>query len=135
MLLRHIKRYPFSLTIIVVVIYLSFFHPLSVKIPLFKGFDKLAHFFMYAGVSGCLWLEIFFNHKNGVLNIRRALIAAVISPILFSGAIELLQQYATKHRGGEWLDFVANTCGVIIASLIAWFIFKPLIIKSNSQKS
>ena len=129
MLLRYIKRYPFSLALIVIVIYLSFFRPPSVRIPLFTGFDKLVHFLMYASISGCLWLETLLYHRRGGLSICRAVIAAVVFPILFSGVVELLQEYLTKYRGGEWLDFLANTCGVLVATAISLYIIKPLIAK------
>ena len=31
--------------------------------------------------------------------------------VLFSGMVELLQEYCTTYRGGDWLDFAANTTG------------------------
>lgn len=133
MLLRYIKRYPLSLAIIAIVIFLSFFRPPSVKVPVFSGFDKLVHFLMYAGISGCLWLEFFFNHRKEAFNVRYAIIGAVVAPILFSGVVELLQEHLTKYRGGEWLDFLANTCGVLVATAVAWYIIRPLIIKPNKQ--
>ena len=57
-MLYYIKKYPFSLAIILVVIYLSFFKPPKMDdIPLFPGVDKVVHFCMYGGMSGMLWLE------------------------------------------------------------------------------
>ncbi|MDR4036860.1 MAG: VanZ family protein, partial [Parabacteroides sp.] len=42
------KKYPFSLAIILIVIYLSFFKPPRMDdIPLFPGVDKVVHFCMY----------------------------------------------------------------------------------------
>lgn len=133
MILRYIKQYPFSLALIAIVIFLSFFRPPSVKVPTFIGIDKLVHFFMYAGMSGCLWIEFFFNHREGMLNVHHAIIGAIIAPILFSGAVELLQEHLTKYRGGEWLDFLANTCGVLTATAVAWYIIRPFIIKPSKQ--
>lgn len=129
MLLRYIKRYPFSLALIAIVIFLSFFRPPSVSVSLYSGFDKLVHFLMYAGISGCLWLEFLFNHRKEAYNIRYAIIGAVMVPIAFSGVVELLQAYLTTHRGGEWLDFLANTCGVLAATLVAWYIIRPILAK------
>ena len=133
MLLHYIKRYPFSLTLITFVVYLSFFRPPSVGVQLFLGIDKLAHFLMYAGVSGCLWLEFFFNHRKEAIPIHHAIVGTIIAPILFSGIVELLQATLTKYRGGEWLDFFANTCGVIAATLIAWYIVKPIVEKKRKD--
>ena len=48
-------------------------------------------------------------------------------PIAFSGAIELAQSYCTEHRGGDWLDFTANTLGVLLATLVGYYILRPII--------
>lgn len=131
MFLYYIKRYPFSLAIILVIAYFSFFHPSSMNIPTFHGVDKLAHFCMYAGLSGVLWIEFLFNHKKGLVNMKHAIIGAVICPILLGTIIEFLQEYITDYRQGDILDFLANTCGVLMATCLAWYIFRPIILKKN----
>jgi VanZ family protein len=130
-MLYYIKKYPFSLAVILIVIYLSFFKPPSIGVDLFKGIDKVAHFCMYAGMSGILWFEFLRNHKKGGLNVKRAIIGAVICPILFGGLIELGQAYLTHYRGGDLLDLLANSTGVLVASLIAWYILRPFMFKKS----
>jgi VanZ family protein len=44
---------------------------------------------------------------------------------LFSGMVELLQEYCTTYRGGDWLDFAANTTGAVLASMVGYFILRP----------
>ncbi|WP_085537646.1 VanZ family protein [Massilibacteroides vaginae] len=128
----YLKKYPFSLFIIVTVIYLSFFKPPSINIPPIAYFDKIVHFCMYGGLSGMLWLEFLRNHRfNDSPKLIHAWIGAVFCPILLSGGIEIGQEYLTSYRGGEWLDFLANTCGVIIATLIAYFLLRPRILKKQ----
>ncbi len=130
-MLYYIKKYPFSIALILVVIYLSFFKPPSLDIPKFPELDKVVHFLMYAGLSGVLWLEFFRNHKKDNMNVRHAVIGAVVCPILFSGLIELGQEYLTTYRGGDWLDFMANTLGVMAATLVCWYILRPYILKKK----
>lgn len=48
-MLYYLKKYPISLTIIAVVIYLSFFKPPSLEVGKIVGIDKVAHLCMYAG--------------------------------------------------------------------------------------
>jgi hypothetical protein len=48
-----------------------------------------------------------------------------------SGIIELLQAYATEHRGGDWLDFAANSLGVVLATLVGYYILRPIIWKQK----
>ena len=55
-MLYYLKIYPISLTIILVVIYLSFFKPPSVEIGKIPGIDKVVHICMYAGLCGMLWI-------------------------------------------------------------------------------
>jgi VanZ family protein len=39
--------------------------------------------------------------------------------------VELLQEYCTTYRGGDWLDFAANTMGAVLASMVGYFILRP----------
>lgn len=63
-MLYYLKKYPISLTIIAVVIYLSFFKPPSLEVGKIVGIDKVAHLCMYAGLSGMLWIEFLRNHRK-----------------------------------------------------------------------
>jgi VanZ family protein len=128
-MLYYLKKYPFSLTIIAIVIYLSFFKPPTVDVSQFPGFDKLAHLCMYGGLSGILWIEFLLNHRRYDDVLWHAWIGAVFCPIAMSGIIELLQEYCTTYRGGDWFDFLANSCGVAVATLIAYFVIRPRMIK------
>lgn len=129
-ILYYLKKYPVSLVIILMVIYLSFFKPPSMEISKVPGMDKIAHVCMYGGLSGALWFEFIRNHK-GRGTWWHAWIGAVFCPILFSGTIELLQEYATTYRGGDWFDFLANTTGVALATLFANFVMRPWLLKKK----
>lgn len=132
MMIYYLKQYPFSLFILLTVIYLSFFKPPSIDLPLFPYFDKVVHFCMYGGLSGMLWVEFLLNHRHCESpNMRHAWIGAVCCPIVFSGCIELGQEYLTSYRGGEWADFLANCCGIVVATLIAYYVLRPLILKKS----
>jgi VanZ family protein len=126
---RYIKDYPFSIILIVVITYLSLAQPPEIGRLLFKGWDKVVHFCMYGGLSGVFWIEFLMKHRKKKANYMYAVIGAVLYPVLFGGVLELCQKYFTHYRSGDWIDFLANTGGVITATLIAWFILRPLIIK------
>ena len=132
MMLYYLKKYPLSIMVILAILFLSFFQPPSLDdIPLFPGIDKVVHFCMYGGLSGMLWLEFLRNHRNGNVQVWHAWLGAVVCPMLMSGIIELLQEYCTTYRGGDWFDLLANICGVIVASLFAWFVLRPWIVKGK----
>lgn len=125
-MMHYIKKYPFSLGFILVVIYLSFFRPPSIpEVGRIPHFDKIVHVGMYFVMSSLLWWEFLRSHRDNGRKLWHAWIGAFLCPILFSGLIELMQQYCTDYRGGDWLDFLANTTGVIIASYIAYCFVRP----------
>ena len=130
-MLYYIKKYPVSLLIILTVIYLSFFKPPTTDLSNIPNIDKIVHICMYLGMSGMLWLEFLRAHQKGDSPLWHAWVGAFVCPVLFSGMVELLQEYCTTHRGGDWLDFAANTTGALIASLIGYFVLRPRMAKKQ----
>lgn len=128
-MLRYIKKYPVSLAFMLVVVYLSFFRPPAIpEITLFPHADKVVHAGMYFVMSALLWWEFRRNHKTFV-RIGHAWVGAFLCPVLFSGAVELLQEYCTTYRGSDWLDFLANAIGIALASLMAYCLLRSKIRK------
>jgi len=112
----HLPRtYPLSLLCVAAVWYLSLFKPPSIGLGGFAGSDKVVHALMYFGISITMWWEYRKSHAR-VERLRTAA-AFVVAPILMSGMIELLQEYATAYRSGEWWDLAANSLGVAVAAI------------------
>lgn len=129
-MLYYLKKYPISLTIIAVVIYLSFFKPPSLEVGKIVGIDQSG-----SSLYVCRLVRYAVDRVPAQpLQIRPdvlwpAWIGAVLCPVLMSGAIELLQEYCTTYRGGDWFDFLANICGVTLATLFSYFVLRPWIMK------
>jgi len=66
-----------------------------------------------------IWTEYVRRHTT--LDGKKLFLFAWLSPILMSGVIELLQEYCTTYRGGEWLDLAANSTGVTLAVVYGLF--------------
>lgn len=113
-MLSYIKKYPVSLFIILAVIYLSFFKPPSTEISKIPNIDKVVHICMYFGMSGMLWLEFLRAHRRDHTPVWHAWVGAFICPVLFSGCVELLQEYCTTYRGGglDGLCSQYHRCGI-----------------------
>lgn len=111
--------------IIAVVTYLSFFRPPSISLVQVPGLDKVVHICMYLGMSGMLWIEFLRLHKKDNTPLWHVWVGALVCPVLFSGMVEILQSTITTYRGGDWLDFAANSTGAIIASVIGYFVLRP----------
>lgn len=123
---RHLVSYPLSIITIMVVVYLSFFTPPSTPLDGVTNIDKLVHAGMYFFLTSLLWLEFFRSHP-GAIPWKHAVVGAFILPLVFSGAIELLQEYATTHRSGEWWDFASNTFGVVMGAVVALLVLRPML--------
>lgn len=132
-MLYYIKKYPVSLVIILAVIYLSFFKPPTTDLGTIPNLDKVVHICMYFGMSGMLWLEFLRTHRRDRTPMWHAWVGAFVCPVLFSGAVELLQAFCTTYRGGDWLDFAANTTGAVLASLVACFVLKPRVMRKSTD--
>ena len=122
-MLYYIKKYPVSLVIILAVIYLSFFKPPTTDLGTIPNLDKVVHICMYFGMSGMLWLEFLRAHRRDRTPMWHAWV----------GAVELLQAFCTTYRGGDWLDFAANTTGAVLASLVACFVLKPRVMRKSTD--
>ena len=123
--MSYLKKYPLSIFIIGVILFLSFFNPPETPISKVANIDKLLHFLMYFGFCCVLWLEYFKSHKHA--NARRLIPWAIIAPILFSGLIEIGQQVLTPTRAADWWDFLFNTIGCLSAAVFSQLVTRRII--------
>ncbi len=128
MIKKLLTRYPLSLVTIVAIIYLSLFKPLSDEVCTIPHWDKIAHFSMYAGFCIILWFEYLRSHVH--TNRIKVVLGAIIAPILFSGALEIVQDL-TGYRSGDRYDFLFNTFGVLFALLFSIYVTRPLMNRYN----
>lgn len=118
-------RYPLSLIVTGIIIYLSLFYTSDKPIVTTKYMDKIVHFTMYAGLCLVLWFEYLCSHRR--LNYKNIVSGAVILPILFSGGLEIAQATLTTTRKGDFYDFLANALGVLFAVAFSLYITRPII--------
>ena len=121
--LHLITKYPFSVGCIALIWILSFL-PFFPETPLdgVVFIDKWVHILMYGGTFTVLWIE--YAHSHHAPDYEKLFFWAWLAPVVMSGIIELLQEYCTTTRSGEWLDFAANTTGVTLAGVIGLLILR-----------
>lgn len=118
-----IKHYPFSCILIAAIWYLSLlFNAPETPLDNVLLIDKCVHIVMYGGTFTVLWIEYMRRHQQP--NYRKLARWAFVAPIIMSGILELLQEYCTETRQGEWLDLLANSIGVALAALIGLTLFR-----------
>ena len=111
------KKYPFSCVLIAAIWYLSLlFEAPETPLNNVLLIDKWVHIVMYGGTFTVLWIEYIRQHQKP--DYWKLLFWAFIAPIVMSGIIELLQEYCTEKRSGDWLDLLANAIGVALAVVI-----------------
>ncbi len=87
--------------------------------------DKYTHILLFGGYAWVLWCESALYRRSAVREGRvetgrrsfnRSLLLLTVGwPALFGGLIEVLQATLTTCRSGDWLDFLADAFGVLLA--------------------
>ena len=115
--IQFVRKYPFSIFCFLLIWYLSLIFDMP-ETPLddVNFIDKWVHIVMYGGTCSVLWIEYLRSHTS--LNGTKLFLLAWLAPIIMSGIIEILQEYCTTNRNGDWLDLLANATGVTVAVAI-----------------
>ena len=124
-MIKYICRYPFSLLVIVAILFLSLFNPPETRLDDVTFIDKIAHVCMYGGLELIIWVEYLRRHAD--LNKVKFVLLGIAAPIALGGIMELAQMLLTVNRSGEWADFIADTLGVLAGAAAGLFILRPLI--------
>lgn len=113
-----IRKYPLSLLICVAIWILCFIDIPETPLDNVSLIDKWTHIVMYLGLCLVLWWEYLRAHAY-TYNKVWAAIGGCLLPMLMGGVIEILQAYCTGgRRSGDWIDFLADAVGVLLAQLI-----------------
>ncbi len=115
-ILKSIQQHWKEITIflLLVITFLSLY-PLP-KLPEFPGTDKTHHLVAY-----------FFLALPSGLRKPNKWILFICSFIIFGGIIEMIQPYVNRY--GEWLDFFANTTGVLLGFFVGVILNMKLLSK------
>ena len=123
--MNYLKKYPLSILIICVILFLSFFNPPETPLNKVANIDKALHFLMYFGLCVVLWFEYFRSHKRA--DIKRLIPWAIVAPIIFSGLVEIGQQTLTPTRAADWWDFLFNSLGCLAAALFSQIVTRRVL--------
>ena len=113
--IRFVRKYPFSLLCVLLICVLSL-TPFFPETPFdnVQFIDKWTHLVMYGGTCSVIWMEYLRSHHR--IEWCKVILLALVGMILLGGLMELLQAYCTTTRSGEWLDFWADTVGVLLGN-------------------
>ncbi|MCH5182226.1 MAG: hypothetical protein J1F06_06290 [Prevotellaceae bacterium] len=112
-----LRRYPFSLLLAAAIWYVSLIPVPEVDFGHFSWFDKLVHSCMYGALALLVWAE-HLAHTHP-FRWRRAVVPAVVLPVVMGALVEVAQATLTDCRSGDPFDALANGVGVLCAWGIA----------------
>jgi len=95
--------------------------PKNVSMPHIINGDKYVHAFLFMILS----MVIYLDAKRAELSNTPKYLISAIWPMIWGGALELLQQYTTTYRTGSWWDWVADLIGIAMAVALARVWQKP----------
>jgi len=110
----YFKKYHKTLSIILIITILSLMNTSEIEpkdLNLIPHIDKIVHFLMYFTLGFTFMFEYYIHHHKTIKNISTILIL----PLLYGGLMEILQLLLTSYRGADWLDMLANGCGIFAA--------------------
>ena len=96
---------------------------------MFPHIDKVVHFIMYF-----VFALVFINdsqHYSKIRPMHRQIVFSVLIVISWGGFLEILQRIPSIHRSCDFFDFLANTVGAVVASVL-YRRFEPLLNKINN---
>jgi hypothetical protein len=105
-----IKKYWISISVSIALLYFCVVKLSGLPKIEVPNLDKYIHFLMTAGLSLIIYFEqsSYFRKSQKV---RKILTGPFLIPVLYTGAIELVQEYISIHRSGDWMDFVFDLFG------------------------
>ena len=122
-----LKRFKFSILFIGWLGFIAFlslfsfsdYGSLDMKIP---HLDKVVHAILYftATLLGCFFLR---ERSRGEISRSRAFVYIGAFLLLYGTVLEVLQLKITEDRSGEFLDFLANLTGILLALWTLHYIF------------
>ena len=121
-----LKKYALSITLSAVILILCMINPSDLPTSPMTNFDKVVHWIMFMGLSGTVFFEGTAYFRKKVSN-HRLFWGSFVFPIVFSGLIEILQEYVSSGRTGDWGDFLFDVIGAFSGLVICWLINEKLI--------
>ena len=106
-----------SAAVVCTIAYVSLLREPRVTLPPITGADKWVHGVMYLVLA----LVMMWDNKKVGLKTSYSWVIVVLFSAIFGGFIEVLQEQFFYPRTGDWMDWLADCIGVIVA-IIVWLI-------------
>ena len=124
-ILFFLKTHWMSIPLCLAILYLCFMDTKPLPKVAITNFDKFVHFVMFLTVSGVIYFENSGYFKRKV-SLWKIINFSFFFPVIYSGLIEIGQEYIASTRSGDWMDFLYNVIGAVTGLVICLLINKRL---------
>ncbi|MFZ1280594.1 MAG: VanZ family protein [Ignavibacteriaceae bacterium] len=120
------KKYLIHLPLIIywIILFILTSLPTGIAITITDVSDKVNHFGGYGLLSVLLYLNLYFQNKFEVLNKYPAFFTVAIAS--FYGLLDEIHQMFVPGRSAEFLDWLADFSGSLLAVLITGYLIKKI---------
>lgn len=88
--------------------------------------DKIGHFVAYFLFTVIWFVYYIFQDSKERVSLYKKLLQVFLGGFFFGLLMEACQMLFTTSRQGDWLDVLANTSGIIFASLVMYLTQKQI---------
>jgi VanZ family protein len=120
-----LKKYWISVFLTLIIMVLCFIDTAPLPEAPMTNFDKLVHLVMLMGLSGAIFFDS-TGYLRRQIDIRWIFLGSFLFPTLLSGAIEIIQEYCTPTRSGDWMDFLFDGIGAFLGICVCFPINRML---------
>lgn len=121
-MLKLLFDYRLSLTLSAIILTFCLITVPQTKLSQVDNIDKIVHFLFFFGLTLMAWWES-AGRQLRHLSFCTRFVCIGGGTIALGGLIEVMQATLTTRRSGDWMDFLADTAGVIVAQIIGGFLF------------
>ncbi len=115
--MNYLRKQPLSILLIVAIWVVCMIPIPETPLDNIAFMDKWTHFIMYSTIVIVISAE--YGRRSKQIQWPHYLTGAVLLPVIMGGLVELAQAYLTNGvRSGDWLDFLANSIGVLIGCIV-----------------
>ena len=125
-----LKKFWLSILTIITIFILCLIDTEQLPEPPVISFDKIVHVLMFAGLSGILFFDN-TSYLKFPISKPRIFLYIFLFPIAIGGLIEIMQEYFTTSRSGDWFDFLFDIAGGFIGWGIALLINQRYLLKDK----
>ena len=130
-MITFLKKYLLSIVVILVTFVLCFMNTSTLPAPPIMNFDKVVHIIMFMGISEVIFFDNTYYLRFPISKIR-IFFSVFLFPIALGGLIEILQEYLTQTRSGDWYDFLFDVVGVFLGLGIILLINSALLLRKKN---